>query len=118
MISLLLANNTEWPVTPTEVAFYQERYPGIAVENEFTKMARWLEANPKRRPKSHSTVRRFIVNWLAKAKPEQQQRHHDVMEQEWRQQQQHHNQTFNRHRADSVGKAELAKVRRALGMPT
>ena len=48
------------------IPIWQEAYPGINIESEIKKAKAWLYSNPK---KSKSDFRRFINNWLIKAKP-------------------------------------------------
>lgn len=47
-------------------SIWQEAYPGIDIEGEIKKAKAWLLSNPK---KAKSDFRRFINNWLIKAKP-------------------------------------------------
>ena len=50
--------------TPDLIARWEQVYGSIQVVREIYKMQEWLEANPARAKKN---VKRFIVNWLAKA---------------------------------------------------
>lgn len=61
----------DWPDIPELwqlSEYFGERweavYQGLDVQGEIGKMAEWLEANPRRRPRNY---KRFMVRWLNRA---------------------------------------------------
>ena len=71
VISILLNDKTEYPVTEVDVVGWQELYPAVDVMQELRKMKGWADANPSKR-KTKSGIKRFINAWLAK----EQDRYH------------------------------------------
>lgn len=63
----LLEDGTYYVVTDEELQDLSARYPMLSVPAELQTIESWCEANPGRR-KTRSGARRFIVNWLNKAK--------------------------------------------------
>lgn len=55
-----------------------EAYPGVDLEAEYKKMRAWLEGNPSKRKKGKRGYRRFVQNWIAKAKPSLEPQYENV----------------------------------------
>lgn len=53
-------------VTHQQDASLAEAFPWVDLPGEYRKMDAWLEANPKKRPKSHV---KFAHNWVSKISP-------------------------------------------------
>lgn len=71
VITIILNDKTEYPVTAADVATWKELYPAVDVMQELRKMKGWADANPTKR-KTKNGIKRFINAWLAK---EQDQYH-------------------------------------------
>ena len=67
VISLTLNDKTEYPVYDKDFAEWVELYPAVDIMQELRKMKGWLDSNPTRR-KTVKGIRRFINNWLSKAR--------------------------------------------------
>ena len=65
IISLILNDKSEWPVTQSDIDGWAELYPAVDILQELRKMRGWLDANPAKR-KTKSGIRRFVNGWLAK----------------------------------------------------
>lgn len=65
VISLPLADKTEYDVLEKDVALWRELYPALDVEQELRNMKGWLDANPKNR-KTKNGIKRFINGWLSR----------------------------------------------------
>ncbi len=64
-ISLILNDNSEYPVYQDQADKWAALYPAVDVGQELRKMAGWCEANPKRR-KTKRGVLNFINSWLSR----------------------------------------------------
>lgn len=91
---------------------------GIDVEHEAKKARQWLLANPSRRPKMG---KRYLINWLNRARAMKPER--DVVgassgyrERVEREFMQRRKEQDARPSNDAVAMAELAKVKKLLGM--
>lgn len=71
VISILLNDKTEYPITQADVDGWKELYPAVDVLQELRKMKGWADANPTKR-KTKAGIKRFINAWLAK----EQDRYH------------------------------------------
>jgi len=65
VISLPLANGTEYDVTESDIEKWKSFYPAVDIMKELKKMCGWFDGNPNRR-KTDRGIRRAITNWLAK----------------------------------------------------
>ena len=65
VISIILNDKTEHPITEADVASWKALYPAVDVMQELRKMKGWADANPTRR-KTKAGIKRFINSWLAK----------------------------------------------------
>jgi len=65
IITLMLNDKTEYPVTEEQVEEWTKLYPAVDVMQELRKMKGWLDANPSKR-KTKKGILRFINNWLSK----------------------------------------------------
>ena len=65
VITILLNDKTEYPVTETDIDGWKELYPAVDVLQELRKMKGWADANPTKR-KTKSGIKRFINSWLSK----------------------------------------------------
>lgn len=65
VISIILNDKTEFPVTEADVAGWKELYPAVDVMQELRKMKGWADANPTKR-KTKAGIKRFINAWLTK----------------------------------------------------
>ena len=65
VISIILNDKTEFPITEDDVAGWKKLYPAVDVMQELRKMKGWADSNPKKR-KTKSGIKRFINRWLAK----------------------------------------------------
>jgi len=65
VITLLLNNESSYPVSQEEMKRWEELYPAVDIMQELRKMAGWLEANPTRR-KTARGIKPFIVGWLSR----------------------------------------------------
>lgn len=65
VLTLLLNDGSEYPVTQDYVDEMQELYAGVDVAQELKKMKAWCINNPKRR-KTKNGIKAFIGNWLGK----------------------------------------------------
>jgi hypothetical protein len=66
VISILLNDKSEYPVTQSMFTKWQELYPAVAILQELRKMVGWCDAKPENR-KTKRGVKTFINTWLAKA---------------------------------------------------
>lgn len=64
--TLTLVDGTSYGITEADREKDAAAYPGVNVMQEYLKMQRWLEANPKNR-KTRSGIRRFVNSWLDRA---------------------------------------------------
>lgn len=71
VISIILNDKTEYPITEEDVESWKELYPAVDILQELRKMKGWADANPSKR-KTKSGIKRFINAWLAK----EQDRYH------------------------------------------
>lgn len=65
VISIILNDKTEFPITEEDVAVWKELYPAVDVVQELRKMKGWADANPSKR-KTRNGIKRFINGWLAR----------------------------------------------------
>lgn len=65
-IRLPLNDGSSHNVTDDDVEHWSKLYPAIDAKQELRNMVGWCEANPSKR-KTAKGVKRFIVNWLARA---------------------------------------------------
>lgn len=65
VITLLLNDRTEYPITQADVDHWKELYPAVDVLAELRKMKGWCEGNPAKR-KTRRGIVRFVNTWLAK----------------------------------------------------
>lgn len=65
VISILLNDKTEYPITDEDVATWRELYQAVDIMQELRKMKGWADANPSKR-KTRGGIKRFINAWLAK----------------------------------------------------
>ena len=65
VISIILNDKTEYPVTAADVEKWKELYPAVDIMQELRKMKGWADANPTKR-KTKGGIKRFINAWLAK----------------------------------------------------
>ena len=68
-IRLELNDNSEYPVTFTDLEEYKKLYPGLDVEQELRNMCGWCNSNPQKR-KTKRGIKRFISGWLSRSKKE------------------------------------------------
>lgn len=52
-------------ISDSDMKSWVETHPNLDIEHELKKMADWLKSNPRR----YSQYRRFITNWLNRARP-------------------------------------------------
>ena len=71
VISIILNDKTEYPITEADVEGWKDLYPAVDVMQELRKMKGWADANPSKR-KTKAGIKRFINAWLAK----EQDRYH------------------------------------------
>ena len=71
IISIILNDNTEYPITEADVEGWKDLYPAVDVIQELRKMKGWADANPTKR-KTKAGIKRFINAWLSK----EQDRYH------------------------------------------
>ncbi len=64
-ISLVLNDESEYPVYEDQIKKWVSLYPAVNVEQELRKMAGWCEANPNRRKTKHGILN-FINSWLSR----------------------------------------------------
>ena len=64
--TLPLVDGTVYGITETDAQKDEKAYPAVDVRQEYLKMARWLEANPKNK-KTRQGIKRFINSWLGRA---------------------------------------------------
>lgn len=65
VITLLLNDGTEYPVSVEQCQEWAGLYPAVDVIQQLRKMKAWLKVNPKKR-KTRRGVGAFIVNWLSR----------------------------------------------------
>jgi len=66
VITLLLNDKTEHPVTQSQVDKWVDLYPAVDIMQELRNMVGWIDANPSQR-KTKTGILRFVNRWLAKA---------------------------------------------------
>lgn len=71
VISIILNDKTEYPITEADVEGWKDLYPAVDVMQELRKMKGWADANPTKR-KTKTGIKRFINAWLSK----EQDRYH------------------------------------------
>ena len=71
VISIILNDKTEYPITEADVEGWKDLYPAVDVMQELRKMKGWADANPSKR-KTKAGIKRFINAWLSK----EQDRYH------------------------------------------
>lgn len=71
VISIILNDKTEYPITEADVEGWKGLYPAVDVMQELRKMKGWADANPTKR-KTKAGIKRFVNAWLAK----EQDRYH------------------------------------------
>ena len=71
VISIILNDKTEYPITEADVAGWKDLYPAVDIMQELRKMKGWADANPTKR-KTKAGIKRFINAWLSK----EQDRYH------------------------------------------
>lgn len=71
VISIILNDKTEYPITEADVQGWKDLYPAVDVMQELRKMKGWADANPSKR-KTKNGIKRFINAWLSK----EQDRYH------------------------------------------
>ena len=64
--TLPLLDGSSFAITQEDAEKDEAAYPAVDVMAEYSKMARWLDANPKNR-KTKSGIKRFINSWLSRA---------------------------------------------------
>lgn len=65
VISIILNDKTEYPITEEDVAVWKDLYQAVDVMQELRKMKGWADANPSKR-KTRNGIKRFINGWLSK----------------------------------------------------
>lgn len=65
VITLILNDKSQFPVTETDIRNWQELYPAVNILQELRNMKGWLDANPAKR-KTKAGIRRFINGWLSR----------------------------------------------------
>lgn len=65
IISLVLNDKSEYPVTQKDIDKWSSLYPAVNILQELRKMAGWLDANPTKR-KTRMGIKRFVNNWLSR----------------------------------------------------
>lgn len=69
VISLILKDQSFYPICKSDIDQYAETYPAVDVMQEFRKMKSWCNDNEARR-KTRRGIRRFINAWLSRAQDE------------------------------------------------
>lgn len=115
MIELPKRDGSMHTLTDLEIGQLQKDYPKIDVRNELSKMRNWLEANPRQRK---TDVRRFIINWLNRARPQavghvtrETSQHYAVMAERQRTP-----EPPPRYAPPEVASQHIEQLRRSLGM--
>lgn len=65
VIFLTLNDNSEYPVTCSQVQRWEALYPSVDVHQELRDMQGWLETHPKRR-KTRRGILAFVNGWLSR----------------------------------------------------
>lgn len=65
-ISLILRDNSEYPITERQIGEWKALYPAADIEQEFRKMKGWCDSNQSRR-KTKSGIKKFINSWLSRS---------------------------------------------------
>jgi len=65
-LSIILKNESEYPIFQTDIDTYQEFYPNINILTELTKCRAWNYSNPQKR-KTKVGMKRHINGWLSRA---------------------------------------------------
>ena len=68
-----LCKNGTYNIGPGLVAHYRVTYPRLDIDDEFTRVAMWLLANPSKR-KTANGMPRFLVAWLNRSLADRQRR--------------------------------------------
>ena len=63
---LTLNTGDKWSPESSDIAGWSKAYPAVSVDAELSKMAAWLDSNPKNR-KTASGIKRFCNAWLSRA---------------------------------------------------
>lgn len=63
--TLPLVDGSEYMITEAQYTKDCEAFPAVDVLQEYRKMGRWLDSNPKNR-KTRNGIRRFINSWLSR----------------------------------------------------
>lgn len=66
VITLLLNDKSEYPITQKDIDEWKELYPAVDIMQELRKMKGWCNDNPANR-KTRAGIKRFIGNWLRRA---------------------------------------------------
>ena len=66
IITLLLNDKSEYPITQKQIDEWKPLYPAIDVMQEFRNMKAWLISNPTNR-KTRRGIMKFINGWLSRA---------------------------------------------------
>ena len=66
VITLLLKDGSEYPITKEAVSELSDVFPSVDIIAELKKMRLWLSSNPGRR-KTKAGIKRFITAWLSKS---------------------------------------------------
>jgi len=64
-LTISLNDNSEYPITKTQVKEFQKLYPSVVIEQAFRDIKGWNLSNPGRR-KTKSGILRHINSWLSK----------------------------------------------------
>lgn len=64
--ALMLLDGSQWEISQEDAEKDAQAYPAVDVLQEYLQMARWLDANPKKR-KTRNGIKRFINSWLERA---------------------------------------------------
>lgn len=65
VISIILNDKTEYPITEADVEGWKDLYPAVDVMQELRKMKGWADANPAKR-KTKRGIKSFINAWLSR----------------------------------------------------
>lgn len=64
-ITLTLNDKSEFPITESQLAEWQELYPAVDIRQELRNMRGWCNSNPTKR-KTRKGILRFVTSWLAR----------------------------------------------------
>lgn len=79
VVSLILKDNSYFPVYQNRVDKYTRAYPNVDVLAELKKMVVWCEDNESKR-KTPRGIKRFINNWLSRANSKDSGNHKTIEE--------------------------------------